>query len=53
VAWATPRSLERRAATLRGLLERIRCYEIGIDRTQGVEPVVEAVLEYTRNGSRT
>jgi len=52
VAWPTPRSLERRAATLRALLERMRCYELGIDRTQGVEPVVRAVLEQTRNGSR-
>jgi hypothetical protein len=53
VAWPTPRSLERRAATLRALLERARCYEIGIDRSQGIEPVVRAVLEQARNGSRT
>ena len=52
VAWPTPRSLERRASTLRALLGRMRCYEIGIDRTQGVEPVVRAVLEHSREGSR-
>jgi hypothetical protein len=53
VGWPTLRSLERRAATLRALLERVRAYEIGIDRTQGVEPVVRTVLEQTRHGSRT
>jgi hypothetical protein len=53
VAWPTPRSLERRAATLRGLLERVRRYEIGIDRSQGVEPVVRGILERTLAGART
>jgi hypothetical protein len=52
VAWPTPRSLERRAATLRGLLERVNCYEIGIDPAQGVEPVVRSVLERTGAGAR-
>jgi hypothetical protein len=49
VAWPTPRSLERRAATWRGLLESARCYELGIDRSQGIEPVVRAVLQHTRS----
>jgi hypothetical protein len=51
VAWPTPRSLERRAATLRALLERVSRWEIGIDRTQGVDPVVRAILERTPAGA--
>jgi hypothetical protein len=43
VLWPTPRVHEQRAAPLRALLQRIRCYELGIDRSQGVEPVVHAI----------
>lgn len=53
VAWPAPRSLERRAATLRGLLERVSRWELGIDRTQGVEPVVRGILERTLAGARS
>jgi hypothetical protein len=53
VAWPLPRSLERRAATLRALLERAGLWEIGIDRSQGVEPVVQTVLERTLAGAQT
>jgi hypothetical protein len=52
VAWPTPRSLERRAAALRGLLERMSRWEIGIDRSQGVEPVARAILDRTLAGAR-
>ncbi len=53
VAWPTPRSLEHRAATLRGLLENTAVYEIGIDRSQGVEPVVRAILDRASAGARS
>lgn len=53
VGWPAPRSLERRAAALRGLLEKVQRWEIGIDRTQGVEPVVRGILERTLAGART
>jgi hypothetical protein len=52
VAWPTPRSLERRAAALRGLLEKCSLWEIGIDRSQGVEPVVRTILERALAGAR-
>ena len=52
VAWPTPRSLERRAATLRGLLERVARWEIGIDRSQGVEPVVRSILDRAGAGAQ-
>ena len=52
VLWAAPGSLERRAATLRSLLERVNRFEIGIDRTLGVEPVVRGILERTLAGAR-
>jgi len=51
VAWPVPHSLERRAATLRGLVERCGRWELGIDRSQGVEPVVRAVLERAGAGA--
>lgn len=53
VAWPVLGSLERRAATIRGFVERMGCWELGIDRTQGVEPVVRAVLERSGAGVRT
>jgi hypothetical protein len=52
VAWPAPRSLERRAATLRSLLERVGRWEVGIDRSQGVEPVVRTILERSAAGAR-
>jgi hypothetical protein len=52
VGWPAARSLERRAATLRALLERVGRYELGIDRTQGVEPVVRTILERTGESAR-
>jgi hypothetical protein len=52
IAWPAPRSLERRAATLRGLLEKVNRFEIGIDRAQGVEPVVRGILERAGVGTR-
>jgi hypothetical protein len=48
--WPTSRSLERRAETLRAFVQRMQRYEIGIDRTRGVEPVLHAILEHTRSG---
>lgn len=53
VLWPTPGSLEKRAATLRAFLERTSRWEIGIDRSQGVEPVVRGILERTLSASRT
>ncbi len=42
VAWPVLGSLDRRAATVRSFVERMGCWELGIDRAQGVEPVVRA-----------
>lgn len=53
VAWPVARSLERRAAALRGLLERCSRWELGIDRSLGVEPVVRTILERTLAGAGT
>jgi hypothetical protein len=53
VLWAAPGSLERRAMTLRSLLQRVNRFEIGIDRTLGVEPVVRGILERTLAGARS
>jgi hypothetical protein len=47
VLWPVPGSLEKRAATLRALLQRTSRWELGIDRSQGVDPVVRAILERT------
>jgi hypothetical protein len=47
LVWPTPRSLERRAETLRAFAQRVERYEIGIDRSQGVEPVLRAILSRT------
>lgn len=46
--WPTSRSLERRAETLRAFVQCMRRYEIGIDRDQGVEPVLHTILHRTR-----
>ncbi|HKA89509.1 MAG TPA: hypothetical protein VKE22_17710 [Haliangiales bacterium] len=43
--WPTSGSLARRVAVLRELLERMDRYEIGIDRSRGVAPVVDSILE--------
>ncbi len=53
VLWAAPGSLARRVTTLRGLLERVNRFEIGIDRSLGVEPVVRGILERTLAGARS
>ena len=53
VAWPVLGSLERRAATVRSFVGRMGCWELGIDRTQGVEPVVRALLERSGAGART
>lgn len=52
VLWPTPNSLEKRAATLRALLERSSRWELGIDRSRGVEPVVRAILDRTLAGAQ-
>ncbi|MFQ5600917.1 MAG: hypothetical protein ACE5G2_10245 [Candidatus Krumholzibacteriia bacterium] len=52
VLWPTLHSLRRREEALRGLLERVGRWEIGIDRTKGVEPVVQAILERTLGRAR-
>ena len=45
VLWPTPRSLQKRAETLQSLLQGISLWELGIDRRQGITPVVQAIQE--------
>ena len=53
VLWATPQSLQKRAATLKALLERVSCWELAIDRSQGIPPVVRAIQERVLAGAGT
>jgi hypothetical protein len=53
VLWPTPRSLQKRADTLRTLLQNISLWELGIDRSQGVAPVVQAIQERVLAGAGT
>ncbi len=46
LVWPVQEKWRRRSATLRALLQRSRCYELGIDRRRGVEPVVQMVLQH-------
>lgn len=49
--WPTSRSLERRAETLRAFVQSMQCYEIGIDRGQGIEPVLHTILHHTQGAT--
>ena len=51
VLWPTPRSLQQRADTLKTLLQNITLWELGIDRTQGIPPVVQAIQERVLAGA--
>lgn len=45
--WPTPDASERRHATWRDFVRCMPCYEIGIQRDHGVDPVLQLILEHT------
>jgi len=51
VLWPTPRSLQRREETLRTLLQNISLWELGIDRSEGIPPVVQSIQERVLAGA--
>ena len=47
MTWPRPGLAERRIQVLQKLTERIRCFELGVDRSAGVDAVVEDILKAT------